>query len=116
MLKIAYCQRKNFLVQRDKQAHKYLAEFILTFFLMFVTINVATTVNPDGIMAGVAIGGTVAMAALFAGPATGASMNPVRSLAPALVSGHLTSLWVYLLAPCLGAVLAAFYWRWMRRT
>jgi aquaporin Z len=57
-------------------------------------------------MAGVAVGGTVALAALFGGPVTGASMNPARSLAPALVSGNLESLWIYLIAPVVGALLA----------
>jgi aquaporin Z len=57
-------------------------------------------------MAGVAVGGVVALEALFAGPVSGASMNPARSLAPAVISGHLEHLWVYLTAPTLGAVLA----------
>ena len=57
-------------------------------------------------MAGVAIGGMVALEAIFAGPVTGASMNPARSLAPAIISGHLEFLWVYITAPFLGSALA----------
>jgi len=66
---------------------------------------------PSGVPA---IGATVAMEALFAGPISGASMNPARSLGPALVSGSLTGLWVYLTAPFLGAALAALAYRWLR--
>jgi aquaporin NIP len=65
-------------------------------------------------MAGIAIGGVIALEALFAGPVTGASMNPARSLAPAVVSGHLASVWVYLTAPPLGAALAVPCW-WLIR-
>ncbi|THB64426.1 MAG: MIP family channel protein [Desulfovibrio sp.] len=78
-------------------------EVVLTFMLMFVILNVSTGDMVKGIMAGVAIGGTVAMAALFAGPICGASMNPARSLGPALVSGHFEHLWIYLSAPFVGA-------------
>lgn len=95
-------------------ASAFIFEIILTFFLMFVIINVATGAKEEGIMAGAAIGGTVLLAALFAGPATGASMNPARSLTPALVAGHLNHLWIYLSAPFAGAALAIFCWRWMR--
>jgi aquaporin Z len=84
----------------------FVLETILTFFLMFVIINVAQGAKEKGLMAGVAIGGMVALEAIFAGPITGASMNPARSLAPAMVSGHLESLWIYLSAPFLGAALA----------
>jgi aquaporin NIP len=84
----------------------FVLETILTFFLMFVIINVAQGAKEKGLMAGVAIGGMVALEAIFAGPITGASMNPARSLAPAVVSGHLDSLWVYLTAPFLGSALA----------
>jgi aquaporin Z len=78
----------------------------ITFMLMFVILNVSTGAMEKGIMAGVAVGGMVALAALFAGPFTGASMNPARSLAPALVSGRLDGLWIYLVAPVAGAILA----------
>ena len=79
---------------------------ILTLLLMFVALSVATGAKERGLLAGVAVGGVVALESLFAGPVCGASMNPARSLAPAVVSGHLEHLWVYLVAPTLGACLA----------
>jgi aquaporin Z len=84
----------------------FIFEVILTLLLMFVVLSVATGAKERGLMAGVAVGGVVALEALFAGPVCGASMNPARSLAPAVVSGHLEHLWVYLAAPTLGAALA----------
>lgn len=84
----------------------FLLEVILTAILMFVALSVSTGAQEKGIMAGAAIGSIVALEALFAGPICGASMNPARSLAPALVSGHLNSVWLYLLAPMLGAGVA----------
>jgi aquaporin NIP len=84
----------------------FVLETILTFFLMFVIIHVAQGAKEKGLMAGVAIGGMIALEAIFAGPVTGASMNPARSLAPAIVSGHLEFLWIYLTAPFLGSTLA----------
>ncbi|MBX3461253.1 MAG: aquaporin [Planctomycetes bacterium] len=84
----------------------FALEVVLTWFLMFVILGVSTGARETGIMAGAAIGGVVALEAMFAGPISGASMNPARSLAPALVSGHLEHVWVYLLAPVVGALLA----------
>jgi MIP family channel proteins len=81
-------------------------EVLLSFVLMFVILNVSTGHMEKGIMAGVAVGGTVALAALFGGPVSGASMNPVRSIAPALISGQLEYWWIYVVAPVLGAYLA----------
>jgi aquaporin NIP len=86
-------------------------EAVLTFFLMFVITAVATDARAEGSLAGVAIGGTVALGALMGGPLTGASMNPARSLGPALVGGDLAGLWVYLLAPILGALAGAWVYR-----
>jgi aquaporin Z len=85
-----------------------LIETLLAFFLMFVILNVSTGAKERGMIAGVAIGGMVGLEALFAGPITGASMNPARSLAPALVSGQIHHVWIYLLAPVLGALLAVW--------
>jgi aquaporin NIP len=85
----------------------FVLEFILTAFLMFVILGVSTGPKEKGITAGLAIGGVIALEALFAGPVSGASMNPARSLAPAVVSGNLSALWVYLTAPTVGALLAA---------
>ena len=84
----------------------FIFEVLLTFFLMLVIINVSTGSKETGIMAGIAIGGVVWFEAQFAGPITGASMNPARSIGPAFVSGHLEHLWLYILAPILGAILA----------
>lgn len=84
----------------------FVVETILTFFLMLVIINVSEDAKEKGLMAGVAIGGMVALEAIFAGPITGASMNPVRSLAPAIVAGHFDFLWIYLTAPFLGSAIA----------
>ena len=82
-------------------------EFLLTYLLMIVILSVATGEKEKGLMAGVAIGGTVGLEALFAGPVTGASMNPARSIAPAFISGNLTHLWIYIVAPILGALAAS---------
>ncbi len=84
----------------------FTLEVVLTFILMFVILNVSIGAKEKGIMAGVAVGGTVGLEALFAGPISGASMNPARSLGPALVSGELKHLWIYLTATFIGAVLA----------
>lgn len=84
----------------------FILEFILTFLLMFVILNVSTGAKEKGVTAGIAIGSIIGLEALFAGPICGASMNPARSFAPALVSGQLKDLWIYLLAPTLGALAA----------
>ncbi len=84
----------------------FVLEVILSFILMLTIINVATGAKEKGLMAGVAVGAVVGLEALFAGPISGASMNPARSLGPALVSGHLDALWIYLSAPLIGACLA----------
>jgi glycerol uptake facilitator-like aquaporin len=89
-------------------------EIVLTFFLMFVIMAVATDTRAVGQAAALAIGATVGLEALFAGPISGASMNPARSLGPALVGGNWAALWVYLTAPFLGAMLAAVLYRWLR--
>lgn len=91
----------------------FVLEFLLTFFLMLVIINVATGSKEQGMFAGLAIGGTVLLEAMFAGPICGASMNPARSLGPAVVSGHLEHLWVYLTATSLGAIAAIPVWKFL---
>jgi len=92
----------------------FAMEAALTFFLMFVIMAVATDTRAVGQAAALAIGATVGLEALFAGPISGASMNPARSFGPALVGGTWTALWVYLTAPFLGAVIAALLYRWLR--
>ncbi len=82
-------------------------EAILSFFLMFVIISVATDTRAIGIMAGAAIGATVMFCAFLGGPVTGASMNPARTLAPNLFQGELSTLWIYFVGPCMGTILAA---------
>jgi aquaporin Z len=89
---------------------------ILTAILMFVILSVSTGSKEVGTMAGIAIGAVVALEALFAGPVSGASMNPARSLAPALVSGNLSALWVYIGAPILGSVIAVPCWKLSRNS
>ena len=84
-------------------AQSFVLEAVLTAILMFVILGVATGAREKGVLAGVAIGGVIALEALFAGPISGASMNPARSLAPAVVSGRLGDVWIYLVAPVLGA-------------
>lgn len=88
----------------------FVLEIILTFILMFVILHVAKGSKEQGMFAGIAIGGVVLLEAMFAGPICGASMNPIRSIAPATVSGHLEHLWIYLLAPTMGAILAVLTW------
>jgi aquaporin Z len=97
-------------VPRGSEVQSFVLETILTFFLMLVIIQVASGSKEQGMFAGLAIGSTVLLEAMFAGPICGASMNPVRSLSPAVVSGHLEHLWIYVCAPVLGAVLAVPAW------
>ncbi|MDB3926646.1 aquaporin [Flavobacteriales bacterium] len=86
----------------------FVMEFILTFILMFVILLMSEGSKEVGVMTGFAVGMVVAFEAIFAGPVSGASMNPARSLAPALVSGHLTHLWLYIIATTLGASASVF--------
>jgi aquaporin Z len=92
----------------------FVLEFILTFLLMMTILNVSTGAKEKGITAGIAVGSVIALEAMFAGPICGASMNPARSLAPALLSSHCEHLWLYLTAPFLGAVLATMACRCVR--
>ena len=84
----------------------FILELILTFILMFVIMKVSTGSKETGALAGITIGSVVALEAIFAGPISGASMNPARSIAPAIISGHLDYLWLYICAPIIGALLA----------
>ena len=87
-------------------AQSFVLEFLLTAVLMLVILNVSVGAQEKGITAGIAIGGVIALEAMFAGPICGASMNPARSLGPALVASNFASLWIYLIAPIVGALLA----------
>ena len=108
LLRLLFLEHPNLgaTLPSDTWWQSFIFEVVLTFILMYVILNVSTGAKEKGIMAGAAIGSVVAFEAMFAGPICGASMNPVRSLSPAVVSGELTHLWVYLLAPVTGALLA----------
>lgn len=84
----------------------FLLESMITFVLMFVVVNLSYGSKQKGITSGIAVGSTIVFTVLIAGPLTGGSMNPARSLGPALASMHFTSLWVYLTAPFFGSGLA----------
>ena len=114
-LKLLFPENQNLgaTIPAGSFLQSFVLEFILTFLLMLVIINVSQGSKEVGILAGIAIGATVGLEAMFAGPICGASMNPARSLAPAIVSGNLPALWIYLLAPTTGAIFATTTWRIM---
>ena len=96
------------------QGQSFLWALVLTFFLVFVIMAVATDTRAVGEAAAIAVGGTVGLDAMFGGPISGASMNPARSIGPALVSGNLHALWLYIVAPICGASLAALAYQFVR--
>ncbi len=91
----------------------FILETILTFFLMLVIMSVANGSKEQGMFAGLAIGAVVGLEAMFAGPICGASMNPARSIAPAIASGYLEHLWIYTDAPVIGAILSIPIWKYL---
>lgn len=99
---------------RGSAAQSWVLEMLLTLLLMFVILCVSTGSKEKGVMAGVAVGAVIALEALFAGPICGASMNPARSLGPAVVAQHWEHLWIYLTAPVAGAILAVLFVRFVR--
>jgi MIP family channel proteins len=99
---------------RGSAGQSFVLEAVLTFLLMFVITSVATDVRAVGQAAAIAIGGTIGLEALFAGPISGASMNPARSLAPALASGTWEAQWLYVAGPMLGAVAGVVAYRVVR--
>ncbi len=90
----------------DTVMQSFVLEVIITFLLMLIIIMVATGSKEVGTLAGIAIGAAVTLLALVGGPISGASMNPARSLGPALISGHFEHFWLYVIAPVIGAALA----------
>lgn len=93
-------------VPSGSELQSLILEFILTFFLMIVILRVAHGSKEEGMFAGLAIGAVVLLEALVAGPVCGASMNPARSIAPAVVAGNINHLWIYIVAPVSGALAA----------
>ncbi len=93
-------------IPRNAALQSLILEILLTWFLMLVILNVSTGAKEKGITAGIVVGAVIGLEAMFAGPICGASMNPARSIAPALISMHFASLWVYILGPIAGALLA----------
>jgi aquaporin NIP len=96
------------------QGQSFVWELVMSAFLMFVILAVATDTRAVGEAAAIAIGGTIGLDAMFGGPITGASMNPIRSLGPALVSNDLHALWVYILAPVAGTSLGGLAYQFVR--
>jgi aquaporin Z len=98
------CSLLGATIPAGSNMQSFVLEFILSFFLMLVIINVSTGSKEQGLFAGIAIGSVVLLEAMFAGPISGASMNPARSLGPAIVSGELKQVWIYITAPVLGMI------------
>jgi aquaporin NIP len=96
-------------------SQSFILELILTFILMLVIMRVAKSGKEQGLFAGIAIGSVVLLEAMFAGSICGASMNPIRSIAPAVVSANTQSLWIYILAPITGAILAVFTYNVLKK-
>jgi aquaporin NIP len=95
-------------------AQSFLWELVMSAFLMFVVLAVATDTRAVGEAAAIAIGGTIGLDAMFGGPISGASMNPMRSLGPGIVSGDLHGIWIYLLAPLVGTALGGVAYQFVR--
>ena len=117
ILKILFPENINLgsTIPAGTALQSFILELILTFILMLVILSTSQGSKELGIMAGLAIGSTVLLEAMFAGPICGASMNPARSLAPALLSGNIQTLWIYLSAPTLGALLSVIVWQTQRK-
>ena len=116
MLKLMFPDNLNLgaTIPAGSNLQSFILEIVLTFILMLVILFTSQGSKETGTMAGLAIGGVVLLEAMFAGPISGASMNPVRSLSPAIISGNITTLWIYLTAPFIGAASATFVWRFVK--
>lgn len=113
VLKVLFASHETLgaTLPRGSAMQSFVLELILTLILMFVILSLSVGSKDKAPLAGIIVGSVIALEAMFAGPICGASMNPARSLAPALVSLKLQSLWIYLTAPVLGAVLAVVVFR-----
>jgi len=113
ILKLLFPMNQNLgaTIPLGSEMQSFVMELILSFLLMLVIINVAHGSKEQGMFAGIAIGCVIILEAMFAGPISGASMNPARSIAPALVSKNLNHLWLYIIAPITGASLAVGIWK-----
>jgi aquaporin NIP len=96
------------------QTQSFLWELVMTAFLMFVILAVATDTRAVGEAAAIAIGGTIGLDAMFGGPISGASMNPMRSIGPAIASGNFHALWLYIVAPVFGASMGGLAYQFVR--
>ncbi|KAL6992350.1 Aquaporin NIP1-1 [Sarracenia purpurea var. burkii] len=103
-------------VPTGSDMQSFVLEFIITFYLMFVISGVATDNRAIGELAGLAVGATVLVNVIIAGPISGASLNPARTLGPAIVSGHYKGIWIYMVAPTLGAIAGAWVYNIIRFT
>jgi aquaporin NIP len=95
-------------------AQAFFWELLMTALLMFVVMAVATDTRAVGEAAAIAVGGTIGLCAMFGGPISGASLNPARSIGPALVSGELDALWIYIAAPVAGAAVGGVLYVFLR--
>jgi aquaporin Z len=118
ILKLLFPENSNLgaTIPAGSNMQSFVLELILTYLLMLVIIHVSQGSKEVGVPAGIAIGATVMLESMFAGPVSGASMNPARSISPAILSGNLTSLWIYVVAPVLGALFATLTWKYMNRS
>jgi aquaporin NIP len=108
---------QEFLGETKPDGHpmrSFLLEIIISFILMTVILFTSQGSKETGVLAGLAIGGTVLLLVVFAGPISGTSLNPTRSLAPAVITGHAENLWIYLTAPFAGMMIAGISWRLMQ--
>ena len=94
----------------------FVLEILLMFFLILSALKVGEYTKEIQAFTGVVVGGVVLLEAMFAGPISGASMNPARSLAPAVLSGNMDSIWIYLTAPFIGSIAAFTIWKWLKKT
>ncbi len=115
LLKILFAQHENLgaTIPFGTWHQSFILEIVLTYFLMLVILFVSQTKSVSQ-FTGLAVGAVVMLEAMFAGPITGASMNPARSISPAIVSGTIADLWIYIAAPIIGAILASLTWNLMK--